>query len=328
MKIAYLDLNEDDLIEDYSLNPNKYGGGRIIASTLLDRLNDFHIFGNKECFNNLNEDKRNRQCFSLTLSERQAIKNGAPVKNFIQNINQYDIFFHHFSNISINLDGHKKPKEVVWPVGWSENVNENIKYILFFDKKNQNARYSKYAKVYDIVIGPRFEPFIERKKENFIFQCSRHGNLYQSIELASLCNKYNIKIYFAGPIEQEYDLLKYINNKNSFYIGLISQELKKDFFKKAKANVQIQTYPISATLTGKEASSYGVPILAAPIGGWNDYIKHGINGFFIQNEEDFINAWHNLDIIKQENCYNLGSDHSEEKMFELVVKSLQEIYNI
>jgi len=53
---------------------------------------------------------------------------------------------------------------------------------------------------------------------------------------------------------------------------------------------------------------------------------HGYD--FFCKRKDFINAWHNLDIIKQENCYNLGLDHSEEKMFELVVKSLQEIYNI
>lgn len=326
MKIAYLDLNEDDLVEDYSTNPNKYGGGRIIGSSLLERLDNFFLFGNKKCFDNIKSEKLN-QCISLDIEARRAIKNGAPIKNFIENINQYDIFFHHFSNIYLNLEGHNNPKQAVWPVGWREVVHEKTKNILFFDKDGQATTYSNDAKLYDIVIGPKLEPFEERQKENFIFQCSRHNQAYQSIELANLCNKYNIQAYFAGPIEKDYPLLNYINNINTFYIGSISQQLKFDFFKKAKANVQIQTYPISATLTGKEASSYGVPIIAAPIGGWNKYIKHGINGFFIQNENDFINSWNNINIIKQKDCYDSAFVHSEENMFKSVLKALENIIN-
>jgi hypothetical protein len=36
MKIAYLDLSPG-IFEDYSLNPKRYGGGRIFASTLKQK---------------------------------------------------------------------------------------------------------------------------------------------------------------------------------------------------------------------------------------------------------------------------------------------------
>lgn len=327
MNIAYLDLNEDDLIEDYSSKPDRYGGGRIVCASLLKRLNNCFLFANEKCFDNIDLDKKKNQCIPLDSNTRKAIKNGAPIKNYIQDINKYDIFLHHDTGVYINLEGHNRPRQAVWPVGWREKVHENIRNVLSFDREGQNTIYPKDARIYDIVIGPEFEPFEQRSKENFIFQCSRHNNVYQSIQLAALSNKYKIKTYFSGPIEKDYPLLNYIDNINTFYLGLISQDLKREFFKKAKANVQIQTYPISATLTGKEASSYGVAIIAAPIGGWNNYVQHGVNGFFIKNEEDFINAWRNINSIEQIKCYQLGEKHSEENMFKKVVQALQDIYN-
>jgi len=326
MKIAYLDLNEDDLIEDYSLTPNKYGGGRIIAASLLDKLKDFFIYSNIKSFDNIDDNKKN-QCFSLDLNSRRAIKSGLPLKNYIKNADEYDIFFHHHADVFLNLENCKSQKQAVWPVGWAETVHSKTKNILLFDPEVQATKYSEFAKIYKIVIGPRFEKFQEYKKEDFIFQCSRHCNEYQSIQLAQLCNKHNIKIYFAGPIVPGYELLNFIDNKNSFYLGSISQEIKIAFMKKSKFNAQLQTYPISATLTGKECSSYGVSIMASEIGGWKNYIKHGINGFFIRNENDFFNAWENRDKIKQKDCYELGLEHSEENMIALVIQSLTNILN-
>jgi len=325
MNIAYLDLNEDDHFEDYSTTPDKYGGGRIIGAALLNRLDNFFLFANEKCFKNIDKNKIS-QCIPLSLEARQGIKNGEPVKKYIKNIDDYDIFFHHFHYTYLNLEGHKNKKQVVWPIGWREIVHDDARNILLFDREVQETIYNQNAKIYKIVIGPKFEAFEQRRKENFIFQCSKHNNFYQSIEIAILANKYKIKTYFSGPIDPGYELLRYIDNVNTFYLGVISHELKKDFFKKAKANMQIQNYPISATLTGKEASSFGVPILATPIGGWNAYIKHGVNGFFIQNEQDFINAWMNIDNIKQKDCYNLGSIHSEDNMVKLTLEALEDVY--
>ena len=324
MNIAYIDMNLDDTVEDYHHSPKRYGGGRIIASALLYRLDTFDIYSNSESFVNIEELKK-KQCFSLDNFARQKIKNGDNIKKYIPNCDKYDIFFHHFSNVFLNLEGCRSQKQAVWPVGWMEQINPNTKNVLLFDHIGQEPQMSATHKIFEIVIGPKFEEFKEYEKEDIIFQCSRHFHLYQSIAVAQLALKYNIKTYFAGPIENTYPLMDFIDNKNTFYLGVVDSETKQDFYKRAKFNTQFQNYPISATLAGKEASSYGCGILACPVGGWNSFIKEGLNGFFINNEIDFINAWEKRNELKQQNCYNLALPHSEENMINSVLDALKAI---
>ena len=325
MKIAYFDLNEDDFCEDYSDNPNQYGGGRIVAAGLLDSVGYIDIFGDLKCFTNVKESKKH-QCFALPSEIKNKIKAGEEIKNLIPNAESYDIFFHHFANRSINLNGLPNSKQVVWPVGWKESVSSKIKNVLLFDF-NSETRYSPDTKIYKIVIGPKFSPFQEYKKEDFIFQCSRHCQHYSSIQVAEFCNKNNIKAYFAGPIDEGYKLLEEIDNKNTFYLGVISQDLKRELFKKSKANVQIQNYPISVTLTAKEAASYGNMIIKYPNGNddWVSFIEESKNGFFVKNGKEFLDAWSKRNTIKQLDCYSLGKQHSEENMNRLVIEALNKI---
>lgn len=324
MKICYLDINVPDCIEDYSSLPTRYGGGRIIAASLLERLHDFHIYANAACFDNVKPGKLS-QCFTLTNDDRESIKNGAPVKNYIVNADQYDLFFHHFSHVHLNLTGCRSQKQVVWPVGWREPVHPLNKNVMLFDRQNQEPQFMGQPTIYDIIIGPKFELFKAYPKEDIIFQCSRHFSHYQSIIVAQLALKYDIKTYFAGPIENGYPLIDYIDNKTTFYLGVIDSETKRDFYKRAKLNTQFQNYPISATLAGKEASSYGCGILASPIGGWKHFIKDSINGFFIKTEADFIKAWEKRDQLSQKNCYDMGLPHSEENMVNSILHALNNI---
>jgi len=324
MKICYLDINAPDCIEDYSPSPTRYGGGRIVAACLLERLYNFHIYADAACFNNV-KSERLSQCFALTNEDRESIKNGAPVKNYIAEADQYDLFFHHFSHVHLNLTGCRSQKQVVWPVGWRELIHPLNENVMLFDRQNQEPQFMGQSTIYDIVIGPKFEAFKEHPKEDIIFQCSRHFSHYQSIVVAQLALKYSIKTYFAGPIENGYPLMDYIDNKSTFYLGIIDSETKRDFHKRAKLNTQFQNYPISVTLAGKEASSYGCGILASPVGGWNHFIKEGINGFFIRSDVDFIKAWEKRNELSQKRCYNAGLIYSEEKMADSVLDALKNI---
>jgi len=317
-------MNFDDTIEDYHHSPKRYGGGRIIASALLYKINSFDIYSNPESFLNVDESKQN-QCFALNNSSRQAIKNGDSIKKYIPDADKYDIFFHHFSNVHLNLNECRSQKQAVWPVGWRETVHPDSTNVLLFDKLCQEPQMSANHTIFEIVIGPKFETFKEYPKEDIIFQCSRHFSHYQSIIVAQLALKYGIKTYFAGPIENGYPLMDYIDNKTSFYLGVIDSETKRDFYKRAKLNTQFQNYPISATLAGKEAASYGCGILASSIGGWKHFIKDSVNGFFIKTEADFIKAWEKRDELSQKNCYDMGLPHSEENMVNSTLLALKNI---
>lgn len=318
-------MNFDDTSEDYHHSPKKYGGGRVIASALLYKMETFDIYANPKCFLNIDLSKQN-QCIPLNNDSRQAIKNGESIKKYIPDADKYDIFLHHFSYVYLNLSECRSKKQAVWPVGWRESVNPKSENVLLFDAACQEPQTTGLHKIFEIVIGPKFEPFKKLLKEDIIFQCSRHFPRYQSIEVAQLALKYSIKTYFAGPIESGYPLIDYIDNKNTFYLGVVDSETKSQFYKRAKLNTQLQNYPISATLAGKEASSYGCGILASPVGGWNYFIRENVNGFFIRNESDFVKAWEARNKISQQDCYDVGLSHSEENMINSVLASLLSIH--
>ncbi len=325
MKICYVDMNEDDCVEHYHPSPKRYGGGRVIASAMLSRYADFHIYGNPLCFEGVEQIT---QCHGLSLSSRQAIKRGEPLKNFIPDADSYELFFHHFSDVYLNLDGCASDKQTVWPVGWRETLHPKHKYALYFDIKNQEPYITSCPKIFNITIGPKFPDFKEYQKSDYIFQCSRHCNLYQSAELAQMCAHLGIKIVFAGPIDAGYPLLEFIDNKNTFYLGVIEQKEKEENYKRACFNTQCQSFDISVTLAGKEAASFGTPIIATRVGGWKDFIQEGVNGFFIDGTEKLSKIWQQRHQCKQLDCYSLAKEKfSEDKMVSMVTDSLTQIRN-
>ena len=62
-----------------------------------------------------------------------------------------------------------------------------------------------------------------------------------------------------------------------------------------------------------------------PVGGWPDFIREGINGYIIRSEQDFTNAWNNRDNIKQIDCYNTATEHSEERMITQFTEAFKKI---
>lgn len=324
MKICYLDLNHPDFFEDYSYeNPKRYGGGRIVPAPLMANFNNFYIASDIRSFENVNPNKIG-QCRVLPWESRQAIRNGFPVKEIIQDATEYDLFFHANTNIHLNLDG-LSAEQAVWSVGWSETVHPKNTHVMFFDQKNQMPIMNGEHVVHKIIIGPKIEPFQEYQKEDLIFQCTRHERCFQSKEVAELAIRHKIKTVFAGPIQHGYPLP--IDNINTFYLGEISNTDKIAWNKRAKFNTQLQNWPTCATLSAKESLSYGSAIIALPIGGWPDFIKQGVNGFIINNEQEFLNAWNSRNLISQKNCYETALEHSEDKMIETLKSAFYKITN-
>ena len=315
MKIAYIDLNYPDHFEDYSYFPKSYGGGRIVAGPMMEKLDDFYVYSDERSFKNLKDNKKS-QAKVLDWPKREALRNGACVKSIIPEADDYDLFFSHTTNINLNLTNCRSKKYGVWTIGWRETIHQDVENVVCFSQKFQEPIFLGKPNIFHAVIGPKMEKFQEYKKEDMIFQCTRHTDCFQSIQVAQLALKYNIKTVFAGPIANNYPLMDFIDNKTTFYLGSISQEDKIKYNKIAKFHTQFQTYPTCATLSAKESLSYGTPIMASAIGEWPNFIVEGLNGFIIRSEQDFIKAWENRDNIKQLNCYNSVIKYSEDKMIE------------
>ncbi len=318
MKIAYIDFNlQDSVLEDYSaVNGKRYGGGSVFAPYAREVWDDFHIFANPKCFDNLTENEKKDKCHSLTDQQRQDIFDGKPIKDIILEIVNFDLLVDHCSPIYVNIES-TNLKAAVWPVGAFESCHPKNIHLLFFnfDGQKPNLQHTNH-KIYKIQLGKPVPEFKEYNKENIIFQCSRHNNIFQSIEVVDLCNKYGIPIYMAGKIDENYPLLQYINNKNSFWLGTLSQTDKNKWHERAKICTILQNgWPSPFTLGGLEAHNKGSQLWVAPSSDfWISYIKHGENGFFVRNEEEFLKAWTNKDLIKQKNCYDSSCGYSIENM--------------
>lgn len=326
MKICYLDLNFLDCYEDYSYAPIKYGGGRIVAGAFLEKSDDFYVYADERSFTNVRPEKQ-KQCIVLPWEKRKHIRDGKPLKDVIPNADDFDLFVHHFTNLHLNLDGCRNPKQTLWSIGWSETVNPANTHVIFFDFIHQQPLMSIQHKIHHAVIGPKYEPFQVYKKQDFIFQCTRHTGCFQSLAVAQFALKYRIPAIFAGPIEHGYPLMEHIDGRTTTYLGVIDSETKMKYNKLAKFHTQFQNYPTCLTLSAKEALGCGTPILAMPIGGFQDFIKPGENGYFITKEEDFLQAWQNRDKFDQRKCYDSVQAWSEEKMLSSFQAAFDDIVN-
>ena len=167
MKIAYIDLNPIDYYEDYSINPQRYGGGRVFASW-FKQFPEFFIFAATETFSSLSENDRKTNCIPITTEARQAIWRGEPVANHIPYANSFDLFVHLHPEISLNLTG-LKSKELLWLAGYDQHVNSKVEHIAIYNnfQKPVILGDSKSPKIYYFQLGYPIRPFKENQKEDF-----------------------------------------------------------------------------------------------------------------------------------------------------------------
>jgi glycosyltransferase involved in cell wall biosynthesis len=323
MNILYIDLNDNNLVEDYSTNPTRYGGGRIFASAALQKDSNFFIAGYEKCFENI-LDKSN--CILTTEEERKRIVNGEKVKDIIPNADIFDIFVYHRYDTVLNLEG-LKGKQCCWAVGRDETINPKMENLLLYSREHQNAIVNENTKIYDIIIGTQNNGYELYNKKNFIFQCSRHEPIFGSIYVAQFCQKYKIPVIFAGPIQNGYPLMDFVDNNLIKYLGQISEVEKRKLYKEAIASTYLHFWPTPFNLSAIESLSCNTPLIATNNGFWPSLVKNGINGFIINNEIEFIEAINKCKNINQLSCYETSLKYTTEKMLESFYNVFLDIIN-
>jgi hypothetical protein len=190
----------------------------------------------------------------------------------------------------------------------------------------QNIIYEEGAEIYPVVLGIPIPEFKEHKREDFLFQCSNHYPQIHSRELVRWCNYWHLKCYLAGPISESYDLLKEIDNINTFYLGEITEQEKIEYLQKAKGFVSLYGFPINSdSLAIKQALSYGCPILTTPLGNPHGTIKEGYNGFMIGDAYNLYQSFHRLNSINTKDCYDSVQKYTLENMTNSFVNAFQQI---
>lgn len=320
MKILYLDLNYDDLIEDYSLTPSRYGGGRAVPANLLPYLNDnghyMEIWANPACFDNV-DSKYKQFCKGKSLEERQtASQNG---------ISNFDIVLHNFHGTKVHVnDGY----DLVWLVGFGEHVNvENQRIILYNNYQNPQI-YNPFTKVYYARIGVPIPEFQEYPKQNFIFSCHRQSLNFGSKTMFEWAKKYQIRYFAGGPRDADFpDIDAYVDENYTNYLGLLSSGQKEHLFKGARCSTYIHNWNTPMNLSAIESLSYGTPIISTGVGFWPSLVKEGVNGFIIKDEEELLRAYENCKNLSQRDCYDSALEYSSDKMIRDYMKVFEKVLN-
>jgi glycosyltransferase involved in cell wall biosynthesis len=320
MKIAYLDFNEDDFHEDYSISPKAYGGGRVFASFAKEINPDFHIYSNPESFKNLTDGERKQNCHPLNSEQRRCIREGYPIPLVIPEADQYDLFVHH--QVKYHIIVGEKAKECCWAVGFGEYCDQRNTNLLLYNDY-QHPMVGPLTKIHRIVIGKPIPSFRLYPKSEYIFQCTRHTEQFGSIEVAKLAKNYNIPVIFAGPIDKNYPLMDYVDGNLIKYIGIIPEEEKITYLKSAKFCTFLHKWNTPFNLSAIESLSYGTPVIATPVGFWPSLVD-GTNGRLVSNKEEFFDCYKTN--FSQRECWDTAFPYSQERMLESFFTVFRRIY--
>jgi Glycosyl transferases group 1 len=326
VKIAYFDLGVTNFFEDYSIYPKNYGAGPCFARYAKEFLNKEHIFiiiGQKENFKNLRETENKSCCFGVNIEALNAIRNGYPPAKIFPELQDFDIFMHHHDCLWIN-PSFSKAKSVHWSLsGRADGGHPYNDLDLLYDHTqvaawpNQKIKYIQIGK--EVISEENFSPSI---KEDFIFTCTRHDELMNSIEIAKNCLKYNVKGFFAGPIHNNYNLLDYIDNKTTIYLGLLDEEEKIKFSRKARIYPIFANWDIVFNQSVLEANSNGTPIFVTKRGWFKNYVKEDKNGYFYDGN-NFIEIYEKSYNISQQECNLAAQQYGIKPMLESFMKGIR-----
>lgn len=327
MKIASIQFSKN---EDHSaFNCKKYGGGSVFSKWARILKNngedEFYDFGPKECFENVLPSEVPERCFVLNDQVLEALKKGGEVKSLLPFAEKFDFIIVNQDDCILNLNGLKAQ----WGC-WLAFVNQTT-YApnVFIYSYDQAARVLNTAKVFKVQIGA----YVPDEKpdgifEDYLFQCTRIDSSMNPIPIVKICNKLGIKFILAGPIFHNYPILEHIDNKNSFYYGIIGEDLKIQLTKKARLVNLCHSWDTIFNLTFCTAVGQGVPVMTYNKGCFRYLVQEGINGFFFKDsEESFLDIWNRAKLVNREKIWETAKEWDHIRMVESFYGAFKKILN-
>ena len=325
LSVAYFDLGYSK--EQYGLYATKYGGGSVLAKYLKEDPDiDFVIFAPKESFDNVGDGERKDRCIVMGSELCDALRQGYPISELFGDGKPYrlpDIILHPHTCATVNKGTLNLP--VVHFCGFDGKAGHSWNdYVLLYDSSftpqfGERAKYVKIGK-------PVPATFQSSVRDSYVFQCSRHDDHQNTIEVAKACLATGIRGIFAGPIHNGYPLMEHIDGKTTIYVGEISEENKLDFCRHATLFTLLANWDLPFSQSIIEAQGQGTPIWVNKRGPFLEtYLKHGVNGFdaaLFGLDEAFHSA---RTIDYQKECWEAASVYSVPVMVSSFKKAFKEI---
>jgi len=179
---------------------------------------------------------------------------------------------------------------------------------------------------YDVVIPNYFDvedfQYNDKKEDYFLYL----GRVYsgKGVDIAiQATERAGVKLVIAGQKEEGYDLPKHVE-----YVGYADVPTRKKLMANAKASFIPSMYVEPFGGVQVENLLSGTPTITTDWGSFAENNLHGITGFRCRTMGDFVDAIHNADVIKPENCKAFGENFSLENVAPMYEKYFQDVLNV
>ena len=331
MKILYIDLGVTDFAEDYSISPRGYGGAPVFARFAKEKWNAdgnvFKILAQPGNFFSLTKGENNEACIAMTWEALEKARSGFPIDLLYPEYSQYDVFMFHHDCMPIPVYN-PRIKIVHWSLSGKSDAGHFSNHLELLYRADQKPEWVG-QRIRNVTLGKpiKSEPPQKVAREKSIFQCSRHDEFMNSALIAKKCIESKLKGVFAGPIQKGCNLLEYIDNNSTFYIGSISEGIKLKYIEEVAATTYLHRWDTPFNQSAIESLGCGTPILCAEVGFFKTLVKPGSNGYFIDessNISEFVDKCLNLN---PKDCWETALDYSVDKMLDSFKKALDELMN-
>lgn len=119
------------------------------------------------------------------------------------------------------------------------------------------------------------------------------------------------KVYpYEGHIRYfQKKILPAINSNECLFVGEAGTEEKEWFLNHAYCLLVPSQVEETSSLVAMEAMANGVPVIAFKAGALNEIIKHGENGYLVNDEKEMAEAILEIEKIDPERCYSIAKEN-------------------
>ncbi len=111
--------------------------------------------------------------------------------------------------------------------------------------------------------------------------------------------------YSTTGVERRYweeEIVPHLGKDGIEYVGTVNDEQKNLLLGKAAAMIVPIQWEEPFGIVFAEALACGTPVISCPLGGLPEIVRHGIDGYLVNNVEEAIAAIDNLSDIDRRNC--------------------------
>jgi glycosyltransferase involved in cell wall biosynthesis len=235
------------------------------------------------------------------------------IASVFEDADQYDIIHNHYDAYPLVFSKLVKTPVVTTIHGFSspqvtqifkKYSNTSFVSISYADRKHApDLNYA--ANIYHGIPVDEY-PYNDKPDNYFCYvgRISPDKGIHNAVKLAE---KLNIDLKIAGliaPENKEYfekEVKPHLNSKIQ-YLGLVSQDEKKNLLKKARGFLHLNTYPEGFGLTLIESMACGTPVIGMDLGSIPEVIDDKITGFVAKNLEEAESAIKDIDSISRKSC--------------------------